>query len=49
MTEKSDHGMITADEGLLLALEKAGLVKDLSCTDEHVHFSFPDSMVRLSL
>ena len=48
-TEKSDHGMITADEGLLLALEKAGLVKDLSCTDEHVHFSFPDSMVRFWL
>ena len=49
LTEKADHGHVTADTGLLKSLEKAGLILDLSCSSEHVHFRFPDTMTRFWL
>ena len=49
LTEKADHGSVTADTGLLSALEKAGLILDLTCSSDHVHFRFPDTMVRFWL
>ncbi len=48
-TEKADHGSVTADEGLLRELSEAGLIKDLVCGDEEIHFAFPDDMVRFWL
>ena len=48
-TEKADHGSVTADAGLLGSLEEAGLILDLECTENHVHFRFPDSTIRFWL
>lgn len=48
-TAKADHGTVTADEGLLKALEGAGLVLDVSADGERVSFRFPDEMVRFWL
>ncbi len=49
LTEKADHGTVTADTGLLRALEKAGLILDLTCSSDKVRFRFPDSTVRFWL
>ena len=48
-TVKADHGTVTADEGLLQALARAELILDLSISEEHVSFRFPDTMVRFWL
>ena len=49
LTEKADHGTVTADTGLLKDLEKAGLILDLTCSSDKVHFRFPDSTRRFWL
>ena len=46
---KADHGTVTAETSLLRALEQHGLIHDLDCDREHVHFRFADPMVRFWL
>ena len=48
-TEKADHGHVTADEGLLRALRKAELIRDLALDDENVSFRFADPQTRFWL
>ena len=48
-TVKIDHGTAEADEGLLHALEKAGLILELQCLPETIRFHFPDEMTRFWL
>ncbi|MBR6185591.1 MAG: DUF1887 family protein [Clostridia bacterium] len=48
-TGKADHGMVTADEGLLRDLEAAGLIRALSVTDDEVSFRYADETVRFWL
>ena len=48
-TEKADHGQVTADEGLLRALQEAGLIADLALDGETVSFRFADPQVRFWL
>ena len=48
-TAKADNGLVTADEGLLRALEGQGLIRELSLREETVSFRFPDETVRFWL
>lgn len=48
-TLRADHGMVTADEGLLKALENAGMIENLQVDEERVFFRFRDDMVRFWL
>ena len=48
-TAKADQGMVTADETMLRDLENAGLIQDLTVTEEKVSFRFPDETVRFWL
>ena len=48
-TVKADNRHVTCDEGLLRALERAGLIHHLELTDENVSFYFADSTVRFWL
>ena len=48
-TGKADHGMVTADEGLLRALAEKGLILDLMMDRDTVAFRFPDEVVRFWL
>ena len=48
-TAKADNTRVTADRNLLRALEKAGLISDLSVTEERVSFRFRDEVVRFWL
>ena len=48
-TGKADHGQVTADEGLLRALEQAGLIHSLTLTEETVAFRFLNPTVRFWL
>ena len=48
-TAKADNTHVTADRGLLRALEKAGLISGLEVTDERVSFRFQDETVRFWL
>jgi len=49
LTEKCDHGSVTANKGLFAALEKAGLILDLAITSARISFRFPDKTVRFWL
>ena len=49
LTEKCDHGAVSANKGLFNALSKAGLILDLSISAEKISFRFPDKMVRFWL
>ncbi len=49
LTGKADNGRVTADEGMLRDLEKAGLISQLTVTEESVSFRFPDETVRFWL
>ena len=49
LTGKADNGRVTVDEGMLLDLEKAGLISQLTVTKESVSFRFPDETVRFWL
>ena len=46
---KADNALVTADEGLLTDLEKAGLICQLKVTGETVSFRFADDLVRFWL
>ena len=48
-TEKADNRSVTADAGLLRALEQAGMIEDLALTEESVRFRFPNEIVRFWL
>ena len=48
-TGKADNGIVTIDEKMLLALEDAGLIEQLACTEDAVSFRFPDETVRFWL
>ncbi|MBR3503621.1 MAG: DUF1887 family protein [Clostridia bacterium] len=48
-TEKADNHTVTADAGLLRALERAGMIQELQLTDEAVRFRFPDETIRFWL
>ena len=49
LTGKADNGRVTADEDMLRDLEKAGLISQLTVTEESVSFRFPDETVRFWL
>ncbi len=49
LTGKADNGRVTADEDMLRDLEKAGLINQLTVTEENVSFRFPDETVRFWL
>ena len=49
LTEKADNRIVTADAGLLRALEKAGLIQNLQITGEAVRFRFPNETIRFWL
>lgn len=49
LTGKADNGRVTVDEGMLRDLEKAGLISQLTVTEESVSFRFPDETVRFWL
>ena len=49
LTGKADNGRVTADEDMLRDLEKAGLISQLTVTEESVSFRFPDQTVRFWL
>ena len=49
LTAKADNRTVTADEPLLRALSKAGLILDLRLTDVVVSFRFPSETVRFWL
>ena len=46
---RADHGLFRAHEGMLKMLEGKGLIRDLQIKEDHVHFSFPDEMIRFWL
>ena len=49
LTEKADHGTVTANTGLFRALASAGLILDLNITEETIRFRFPDETIRFWL
>ena len=49
LTEKAGNKKVDADIEFFKALEQAGLILDLQCTDDRVSFRFPDETVRFWL
>ena len=48
-TERADNAVVNADEAMLSALQEAGLILDLTVTEEEVSFRFLDETARFWL
>ena len=48
-TEKAGNKIVSADSGMLQALEKAGMIRDLNLTGKTISFRFPSEMIRFWL